>query len=70
MVVRADFGTIDTALLSQTTPPILRPLATSYSRMLATGENTVVTRLTVFRQAVLFVISGGYLGLAAFVING
>jgi hypothetical protein len=69
MVVRADFGTIDTALLSQTTPPILRPLATSYSRMLATGENTVATRLTVFRQAVLFVISGGYLGLVAFLTN-
>jgi hypothetical protein len=65
MTVRADFQTIDTAVLSKSTPPILNALATSYSRMLATGENTVATRLTVFRQAVVFVVAGGYLGLLA-----
>jgi hypothetical protein len=70
MTVRADFATIDTALLSQSTPPILKSLATSYSRMLGTGENTVATRLTVFRQAVLFVIVGGYLGLLAVLVHG
>ncbi len=69
MTVRADFEAIDTAVLSQLTPPILKPLATSYSRMLGTGENTVATRLTVFRQAVLFVIIGGYLGLIAVLTN-
>jgi hypothetical protein len=65
MTVRADFRTIDTAKLSQKQPPMLRYLAGAYSRMLATGENTVATRLTVFRQAVVFVIVGGYLGLLA-----
>jgi hypothetical protein len=65
MTVRADFRAIDTAKLSQEQPPMLRYLAGAYSRMLATGENTVATRLTVFRQAVVFVIVGGYLGLLA-----
>jgi hypothetical protein len=69
MTVRADFQTIDTAVLSGSKPPILKALATSYSRMLATGENTVATRLTVFRQAVVFVIVGGYLGLLAVLLH-
>jgi hypothetical protein len=69
MTVRADFKTIDTAVLSTKAPPILRTLATSYSRMLRTGENTVATRLTVFRQAVLYVIIGGYFGLLAALIS-
>ncbi len=69
MTVRADFNTIDTAVLSNKKAPILTVLATSYSRMLATGENTVATRLTVFRQAVLFVIAGGYLGLLAVLLH-
>ena len=33
--------------------------------MMSTGENTVATRLTVFRQAVVFCLLGGYLGLIA-----
>ena len=33
--------------------------------MMAEGENTVATRLTVFRQAVLFCLLGGYIGLIA-----
>lgn len=69
MTVRADFMTIDTAVLSTKAPPIVRELAASYSRMLRTGENTVATRLTVFRQAVLYVIIGGYLGLLAVLIR-
>jgi len=69
LTVRADFGTIDTAVLSASEPPILRALAVSYSRMLGTGENTVATRLTVLWQAVLFVIAGGYLGLIAFLVK-
>jgi hypothetical protein len=69
ITVRADFGAIDTAVLSESTPPVTKALATSYSRMLATGENTVATRLTVFRQAVLFVIIGGYLGLIAVLVR-
>lgn len=69
MAVRADFNTIDTAVLSSVERPVLRSLAGSYSRMLAAGENTVATRLTVFRQAVVFVIVGGYLGLLAVLIH-
>ena len=65
MAVRADFIKIDTALLSQKVPPISRELAVSYSRMLGTGENTVAARLTIFRQAVVFLILGGCLGLVA-----
>lgn len=69
MTVRADFRMIDSAVLSRSKPPILQALATSYSRMLATGENTVATRLTVFRQAVVFVLAGGYLGLLAVLLR-
>lgn len=69
MTVRADFKSIDTAVLSNQAPPVVRVLATSYSRMLSTGENTVATRLTVFRQAVVYVVIGGYLGLIAALLN-
>jgi threonine dehydrogenase-like Zn-dependent dehydrogenase len=69
MTVRADFKMIDTTVLSASQPPILMALAASYSRMLATGENTFATRLTVFRQAVVFVIVGGYLGLLAVLLH-
>ena len=65
MVSRADFKTIHTAVLSAAQRPIDRSLAQSYARMMAEGENTVATRLTVFRQAVLFCLLGGYTGLIA-----
>jgi hypothetical protein len=69
MTVRADFAAIDTAVLSRSPRPISKSLATYYSRMLAVGENTLATRITVFWQAVLFVIVGGYVGLAAFLLQ-
>jgi len=59
MTVRADFDMIDTAALSNHQRPILRKLADDYAVMLATGENTVATRLTVYRQAVVWLIIGG-----------
>ncbi|HZV72662.1 MAG TPA: hypothetical protein VFF79_03010 [Conexibacter sp.] len=65
---RAEFTMIDTAVLSSNEPPIQRALAQSYTRMLAVGENTVATRLTVFRQAVLFSLTGGYMGLLAWLL--
>jgi cytochrome c oxidase assembly factor CtaG len=65
MTSRADFRMIDTAVLSGYAPPVHPLLARDYSRMLRVGENTVATRLTIFRQAVLYVILGGYLGLLA-----
>jgi hypothetical protein len=70
MVVRADFSTIDTASLSQRTPPIRQELATDYSTMLGTGENTVAARLTVFHEAVLYLTIGGILGLLAVLAHG
>jgi hypothetical protein len=69
LTVRADFKTIDTAVLSASDPPVLRALALSYSRMLGTGENTVATRLTVLWQAVVFIILGGYLDLIAYLLG-
>jgi|SRR5581483_1853128 len=65
MTTRADFRAIDTAVLSRYVPPVLPALARDYARMLRIGENTVATRLTIFRQAVVYAILGGYLGLLA-----
>jgi hypothetical protein len=69
MVSRADLMTIHTAVLSGAERPIDRSLAGSYSRIMSTGENTVATRLTVFRQAAVFCLAGGYLGLIAVLIS-
>jgi hypothetical protein len=63
MTIRADFNEIDSAVLSRYKPPILTRLAADYAEMLAVGEDTVATRRTVFRQAVVWLIIGGYGGL-------
>src|SRR4051812_46341695 len=65
MVSRADLKVIHTAVLSGASRPVDRALAQSYARMMKEGENTFATRLTVFRQAVVFCLLGGYLGLVA-----
>ena len=70
LTVKADFKVIHAAVLSASTPPVDQALASSYSRMMSTGENTVATRLTVFRQAVVFSLIGGYLSLLAVLIAG
>lgn len=69
MVSRADLKTIHTAVLSGAERPINRALAKSDARMMDTGENTVATRLTVFRQAAVYCLLGGYLGLVAALIS-
>lgn len=69
MTVRADFSVIDSARLSTYAPPILARLAGDYSRMLGTGANTVATRLTVLRQAVVWVIASAILGLAVLLLT-
>lgn len=69
MAVRADFRMIDTAVLSGYTAPVQPALARDYSRMLGPGEDTVATRLTLFRQAVVYVILGGYFGLLALLLG-
>jgi hypothetical protein len=63
MTICADFDEIDSAVLSGYQSPILARLAADYAEMLAIGEDTVATRLTVFRQAVVWLIIGGYGGL-------
>jgi hypothetical protein len=66
MATRADFKQIDTAKFSTYETPRKRNLAGSYSRMLSTGENTIATRITVYRQAIVYVIAGGYVTLIAY----
>jgi hypothetical protein len=36
--------------------------------MLRSGENTIATRITIFRQAVVWIILGSYAGLIAVLI--
>jgi hypothetical protein len=69
IVSRADFKMIHTAVLSAAQRPVAEKLAASYARMMAEGENTVATRLTVFRQAVVFCLCGGYAGLIAVLLS-
>lgn len=70
MISRADFSLIHTAVLSAVKQPVNLSLAQAYSRMMPTGENTVATRLTVFRQAVVFCLIGGYIGLLTAIASG
>jgi hypothetical protein len=70
LTVKADFNVIHAAVLSASTPPVDKALASSYARMMSMGENTVATRLTVFRQAVVFSLVGGYFSLLAVLIAG
>jgi hypothetical protein len=69
MAARADFRQIDTAVFSSYDAPRHRNLAGSYARMLRTGENTVATRITIYRQAVVYVILGGYITLLAYLVS-
>jgi cytochrome c oxidase subunit IV len=55
---RGTFGMVDAALLSQEAPPVLRSVARAHAELVAEGENTVGTRLTVFRDAVMLVVVG------------
>lgn len=63
-VARSEMNTIDAANLSQQDPPITMTLAEAYARMMAAGENTLATRLTVYRQAVLLVLIGATIHVA------
>lgn len=65
LTVKADFRTVHTAVLSGLEQPVEPRLAAAYAGMMSTGENTVATRLTIFRHAVVFCLAGGYLGLVA-----
>ncbi|WP_121247924.1 hypothetical protein [Solirubrobacter pauli] len=63
VVVRADFSVIHAPVLSGLARPVDFALAETYAGMMSTGANTVATRVTVLRQAVVLVATGGYLGL-------
>jgi len=52
----------------QVRPPIKRQLATDYAEILDVGEQTVNTRLTLYRQAVVWLILGGYAALATLLL--
>jgi hypothetical protein len=66
--VRADFENIDSAILSTYPSPVLHRLAADYSSMAKIGETTIATRLTVFRQAIIWMIIGGVAGLASWLV--
>lgn len=69
LTVRADFQAIHTRPLSEYTSPVEKQLARDYAEMLETGEETVNTRLSVYRQAVVWLIIGGYFALLAWLLG-
>lgn len=69
LTVRKDFDGIATSVLSTYAPPIEKQLARDYAEMLETGDLTVNTALTLFRQAVLWMTIAGYATLIAFLLS-
>jgi len=65
ITVRGDFNAVDSWALSSYESPVLPKVAKDYAEMLRLGENTVNTRISVYRQAVVWTIAGGACGLAA-----
>ena len=51
-VVRAQFSSIDTTIVSNLPNPVRHRLASEYSKAVIVGETTLAERVTVFRQAV------------------
>jgi hypothetical protein len=52
----AELRSIDTAALSRRSSPVNRGLALSYATMISTGENSIAGRLTVLREAVVWLL--------------
>jgi hypothetical protein len=69
LTVRADFEGIATKVLADYPPPVEEQLARDYAEMLEGGDLTVNTVLTLFRQAVLWMIVGSYATLLAFLLS-
>ncbi len=65
LTVRADFNAVHTWPLSNYTPPVGRQLARDYAEMLEAGEETINTRVSVYRQAVIWLLLAGSLTFAA-----
>ena len=69
LTAKAEFGRTDTVKAAGEVPPVLRPLALAYAQQAGYGEETVRTRLTVLRDAVLLLVVGAlvYAGLWPFI---
>jgi hypothetical protein len=68
LTAKAVFGRTDASMAAALAPPVLRPLAVAYAQQVGYGEETVRTRLTVLRDAVLLLVLGAlvYAGLWPF----
>jgi hypothetical protein len=67
LTVKAEFGSIHTALLSRSGPDPIRDLAVAYTQQVRAGENTVNARLTVYRDAVWLVLIGALVQLIVWI---
>ena len=69
VVARKELGIVDSALLSQVDPPVLETLARALARSVSTGENTLATLITVYRDAVFLLILGMVVFAGAFIVT-
>jgi hypothetical protein len=67
LVVKSDFGAIDTALFTNSSSAPMRELATAYAQQVGVGENTVAARITVYRDAVWLVLLGAIVQLIVWI---
>jgi len=67
ITVRGDFGAILASELSTRKPPLLPSVAKDYAEMLEIGDNTVNTIISVYRQAVVWLLLGSTCGLISWV---
>lgn len=56
ITVRKDMGAVSTERLSNVQPPVALELASSYARIVRSGQATIAREVTVFRDAVLLLI--------------
>jgi hypothetical protein len=61
LVVRTDLDVINATVLAtyERPPAVLEQLASDYAAMVHVGENTVATRVNVFRFALVWMLAGG-----------
>lgn len=68
--VRAEFRNLDARLVSQQAAGnVLREIAAAYSRSVGTGEATLQTRLTIYRDAVLLLLLAGVVEVVIWVLT-
>jgi hypothetical protein len=69
VTARAEFAGVDTALLTHSEGDVLAALAAGHADAVRVGENTIATRLTVLRDAVLMLLLAAALMAAAWWIG-